>query len=62
MKTEKIIEGINNANCRHELSAHMDLIDEAILSDACDFGEREWLKIAACVDAKTQEFNNRIFH
>ena len=62
MKTSKIIEGIREATCRAELSAHMDLLEKAIERGACDFDASEWLYIASEVDTKLQELNNRVFH
>ena len=62
MKTSKIIEGIKEATCRAELSAHMDLLEKAIERGACDFDASEWLNIASEADAKTREFNQRVFH
>ena len=62
MKTELILTGIQDATCRDELSAHIDLIEEAIERGACDYGVSEWLKIAAAIDLRNAELNNSVFH
>ena len=62
MKTEDILEGIKQALCRKELSAHIDILEIALERGECDYGDLEWLKIASAIDSKTNEFNQRVFH
>ncbi len=69
MKTKEIFAGIEQAETRQELSAHIDLIEQAIVNEACDYDTEEWLAIARAIDEKTGEldtimsaFSKQVFH
>ena len=62
MNTKQILTGIQEASCRAELSAHVDLIDQAIQRDQCNYNGSDWLKIERAVRLKNDEFNNRVLH
>ena len=62
MKTETILTGIQDATCKAELSAHLDLITEAVQSNQCGYDRLEDQQIAQAVVAKLNEFNERVFH
>lgn len=62
MNTKQIIEGIQEASCKAELSAHLDLVEQAIDSDACDFNasDSEYMELQMML--KSEEFNARTYH
>ena len=62
MNTKQILTGIQEASCRAELSAHVDLIDQAIERDGCSYDSSDWLKIEQAVRLAMDEFNERVFH
>ena len=62
MNTKDILTGVKEALTRQELAAHIDLIEEAIFREECDFGSVEWLKIARAIDEKNGEIDGRVFH
>jgi len=62
MNTKQILTGIQEASCRDELSAHLDLITEAVQSNQCGYDRLEDQQIAKAVVSKLNEFNSRVFH
>ena len=62
MKTELILTGIQDATCRDELSAHMDLLDKALDEGACNYDALEELEIAKAIECRLREFRERVFH
>ena len=62
MKTELILTGIQQATCKAELSAHIDLVQEAVQSGECNYTCSEWLRIVQEAEDKTYEFDERVFH
>ena len=62
MNTKQILTGIQEASCRAELSAHVDLIEQAIERDRCSYDSSDWLKIEQAVRLAMDEFNERTYH
>ena len=62
MNTKQILTGIQDATCRAELSAHVDLIEQAIQRDQCNYNGSDWLKIEQAVKLAMDEFNERTYH
>lgn len=62
MNTKQILTGIRQASCKHELSAHLDLITEAVQSNQCGYDRLEEQEVAQAVVKKLNEFNERTYH
>ena len=62
MNTKQILTGIQEASCRAELSAHVDLIEQAMQRDRCSYDSSDWLKIEQAVRLAMDEFNERTYH
>ena len=62
MNTKQILTGIQESTCRDELSAHLDLVQEAVQSGECDYSSSEWLRIVQETEDKTYEFDERVLH
>jgi hypothetical protein len=62
MKAEDIINGTLLTTCRHELTAHMEALENALINNECDFGEGDWKLISRGIDDKSREFNQCIHH
>ena len=62
MKTELILTGIQDATCRDELSAHVDLIELAIERDECEYNGSEWQEIALAIETRLNDFKARVIN
>jgi len=62
MKTENILKGIQAADCKADLSAHLDAVEDAIANDECDYQIHEWNRIGDAIRRKTEELDNRAVH
>ena len=62
MKTENILKGIKDADCKADLSAHLDAVEHAITKDECDYQIHEWNRIGDAIRRKNKELDNRVVH
>lgn len=62
MKTKDILNGIELAQTRQELSQHLDRLEQAIVNEQCDYMQEDWLAIARAVDLRNNDFKKRIFY
>jgi hypothetical protein len=62
MNIKEILTGIENASCRVELSAHINLIEEAIDMGKCDYNRLQEHLIASAIEEKIALFKERVFH
>ena len=62
MKTEQILKGIKAADCKADLSAHLDAVEDAITSGECDYQIHEWNRIGDAIQLRTIELDNRVVH
>ena len=61
MKTQQILDGIVNASCKAEFSAHMDLVEQAIERGGCDYDRLDGELIELAMLAKSTEFESPCF-
>jgi hypothetical protein len=62
MTNEKIMEGIWQATCEAELSAHLDLVDIALDKDECSYSLEEWLDMESAITEVRANLFNRVLH
>ena len=62
MTYDEIMTGIHDANCKTELTAHTDTVEQAIDRNECDYGAADWQNISDFVGRRIREFDARVLH
>lgn len=62
MTYDQILTGITTAECKPELTAHIDKAESAILRGDCSYGSREWEEIYRAAAQRVEEFAARVLH
>ena len=62
MTYNEIMTGITIAECKPELTAHIDKAENAIKRDECGYGSGEWEAIYKAAAEKVEEFAARVLH
>ena len=62
MTYDQILTGITTAECKPELTAHIDKVENAIDRCECDYSETEWTEIYRAAAQRVEELDARVLH
>jgi len=62
MTKDEIMTGIHDADCKPELTAHIDMVEIALDRGECDYSADDWEEISHFVGLRIREFEKRVIH